>query len=296
MTFLVVGEALVDVVTWADGRTAEHPGGSPANVAVGLARLGLPVQLRTALAPDAHGALVRGHLEASGVDVRATELPRTSVAAAQLDERGSATYVFELSWRLDDEVDPGGVTWLHVGSLGVTVLPGADAVSRLVDAHVGRAVISYDPNCRPLLMGRPADVLDRIEQQVRRSDVVKLSDEDAAWLFPGEPLEKVAARWLALGPAVVVVTRGGAGAQAWTGDAAVTVPAAEGAAVADTVGAGDAFMAGLVWALSGAELRGLGAAELTAALGRAALVARRTCERVGADPPWLAELGAGPPG
>jgi fructokinase len=119
---------------------------------------------------------------------------------------------------------------------------------------------------------------------------VKLSDEDAAWLFPDDPVEDVARRWLALGPALVVVTCGEHGARGWTADLAESVPVADGDPVRDTVGAGDAFMAGLIWSLSGVDLVTLSREDLVAALTRAGLVARRTCERVGADPPWQGEL------
>jgi fructokinase len=290
VTFLVVGESLVDVVTAVDGSTAQYPGGSPANVAVGLGRLGLPVQLLTGLGDDEHGALLREHLAASSVELLVDPLRSTSVAHAQLDADGRATYAFDLAWELGEVADVGEPAWLHVGSLGVTQEPGARAVAALVARHADRTVVSYDPNCRPLLMGTPAAALPRIEDVVRRSRLVKLSDEDAAWLFPGEPLEEVARRWLALGPALVVVTCGEQGAQGWTADLAESIPVADGAPVRDTVGAGDAFMAGLIWSLADVGLEALSRDQLAAALTQAAVVARRTCERVGADPPWQAEL------
>ena len=274
MTVLVVGEALVDVVTRADGSVVEVPGGSPANVAVALARLGVDVQLLTALGQDAYGDLVRQHVEASGAVVLAAPLPRTAVAHATLDGHGAASYVFDIAWDLGEVPAHAAPDWLHVGSIGTVLQPGADQVAALVAAHRGRCPISFDPNCRPLLTPEPD--LTAVEALVAQCDVVKLSDEDAAWLLPGVPLDEVMRRWRALGPRLVVVTRGAAGALALT-DELVEVPVPDGDPVVDTVGAGDTFMAGLI-ATRGASL------EL------AASVARIVVSRVGADPPWRAEL------
>ncbi|MCW2543197.1 MAG: hypothetical protein JWM40_749 [Frankiales bacterium] len=272
---LVVGEALVDVVVELDGRRNERPGGSPANVAVGLARLGHRVQLLTALGDDAHGALLREHL--AEVAVTAAPLARTSTAVARLDETGSASYEFDITW------DLAGATaeapWLHVGSLATVLAPGADAVLELAQRAPR---LSFDPNCRPDIAPRD---LDRVEQLAGLSTVVKLSDEDLAWLYPETPFEDVADRWLTGRAELVVLTRGAEGADAVSEQGRLHVPTAEGGPIIDTVGAGDAFMAGLLDGL----FRGLSHQQ---ALERAALVARRTCERAGADPPRAAELAS----
>jgi fructokinase len=278
--FLVVGEALVDVVRRRDGTVVTRPGGSPANVAVGLGRLGHQVQLITALGDDARGRLVTDHLEASHVGVLPAPLERTSVAQAVLDETGQATYEFDIVWEIGELAIATAPEWLHVGSIGATLRPGADVVADLVDTCAGRSRISYDPNCRPLLM---VDPLPQMERIAARADVLKLSDEDAAWLFPGVPVEDVLRRWADLGPALVVMTLGGDGALALFGDELIDVPVPEGGPVVDTVGAGDAFMTGL---LSGLVGRDLDRDTVQGALTTAAITARRTCERVGADPPW----------
>jgi fructokinase len=274
MTVLVVGESLVDVVRRPDGTVVERPGGSPANVAVALARLGLDVQLLTALGDDPHGQLVRAHVEASGAAVLAAPLARTAVAIAELDATGAATYRFDIDWDLEGAPTPATPSWLHVGSLGTVLRPGSEQVAALVAAHRGRCPISFDPNCRPLLTAEPD--LPAVEALVRQCDVVKLSDEDAAFLLPGLPLEEVLRRWRALGPRLVVVTRGAHSALALA-DQLVEVPVPDGAPVVDTVGAGDTFMAGLI-ATRGTTL------ELAAA------AARITVSRVGADPPWKHEV------
>lgn len=273
----MVGEALVDVVVDVDGIRTEHPGGSPANVAVGLSRLGQSVRLVTALGDDDHGRLLKDHLEASGVSVTAAPIPRTSTAVARLDEAGRASYEFDITWDLSGVTAESNPAWLHVGSLAAVLEPGADTVLELA----GRAgVVSFDPNCRPDVAPRD---LDRVEALAALSSVIKLSDEDLAWLYPGASFRHVAQGWLQGRSELVVLTKGGEGAEALTRERHVSIPAAPGGPLVDTVGAGDAFMAGLVDGL----LRGWDAA---GALERGAVVARRTCERAGADPPWAREL------
>jgi len=286
VSLLVVGEALVDVITLADGTTVERAGGSPANVAVGLGRLGHDVTLLTALGDDDHGRLLREHLEGSRVQLLTAPLPRTSTAQAVLDRTGDATYRFDIAWETGDLAPEAAPRWLHVGSIGAVLAPGAAQVRTLVNRYGGESVVSFDPNCRPLLMDDSDGEL--IEELVSRVHVVKLSEEDAAWLHPDlSPLE-VARRWLALGPALVVVTQGRDGSFAVLAGSDDVVHAApsDGAPVVDTVGAGDAFMSGLIDALSQHDLADLDVALVTGALRRASDVARRTCERVGADPPW----------
>jgi fructokinase len=291
---LVVGESIVDVVT-ADGETRSWPGGSPANVAVGLSRLGLTAHLLTDLGDDDGGQLLQGHFRDSGVHLVNPPGPRpTSVARATLDAERQASYVFELSWELiDPQARPAAPDVVHFGSIGASYPPGDEQVRRLVEGYAGRSLVTYDPNCRPSLMGDVVAARALVEAHVSRSDVVKLSDEDAAWLYPGLELQGLAEQWLARGPELVVVTLGAQGATAWTATGSVTAPPSPGAPVIDTVGAGDAFMAGLICGLAGhtpESLARLGTTELTQVLADAGVIARRTCERPGADPPWAGEL------
>lgn len=300
---LVVGEALVDAVVRPDGTRATYPGGSPANVALGLGRLGRRVDLLTWLGDDADGDAVRAHLEASGVRVLrgTTRPPRTPVATAHLDAAGVATYAFDLTWDLPDAWDeePGDPVVVHTGSIGSVLVPGGTKVADLLRARRATSTITYDPNLRPALMGDPADVRPLVEALVELSDVVKVSDEDLAWLLPGEAPADVAARWATRGPALVVVTLGGEGALAATSAGArLTVPAPR-VEVADTVGAGDSFMGGLVdglWSagLLGADrrdaLRGADVATLEHVLARCVRIAAITVSRPGANPPGTAEL------
>jgi fructokinase len=302
---LVVGEALVDIVLRGAVPAGEHPGGSPANVALGLGRLGRRVSLLSRLGDDARGERVRAHLAASGVGLAAGTLATgpTSTATARLDERGVASYEFELDWQLPDAVELPPVLALHTGSIAAFLAPGGDAVLELVRRVQGHLTVSYDPNARPVLMGSAAAARERVERFVAAADVVKVSDEDLAWLTPAADPADVAQDWLALGPALVVVTRGGEGATGVCAAGRVDVPAPR-VAVVDTVGAGDAFMAGLLDALAragllGAErsgaLRAITVDSLATAARRATRVAAITCTRPGADPPTRAELVAAYP-
>lgn len=298
---LVVGEALVDEVHRADGTVDELPGGSLANVALTLGRLGRDVRLATWTGRDAHGDVVRSWLDRSGVRLAAGSdgADRTSVAVAHLDAQGAATYAFDLDWQVPDGVraEPGTIA-VHTGSIAAVLAPGAAAVRRVVEEARATATVTYDPNARPALMGDAATVRPQVEALVALADVVKVSDEDLAWLAPGaDPLD-VAESWRRLGPAVVVVTFGGDGAVACTaaGEVRVSAPATT---VVDTVGAGDSFMGALIDGLAAADLLGadrraalrdVDPAVLRGVLERCAAVAAVTVSRAGANPPWREEL------
>jgi fructokinase len=297
----VVGEALVDVVRCAGGDERVHPGGSPANVAVGLARLGVPVELITRFGRDSFGDLVDRHLRANGVRLRH---PRdswpTSVAEAVVDSAGVATYDFRLRWDLDLVAPctaPEAIL-VHTGSIAALLEPGSSSVRRIVEDSREFATISYDPNCRPSIVGDVAAARRGVDAHVELSDVVKASDEDIEWLYPGRHPQDVAEAWLARGPAVVIVTRGARGPWGITRSGPVERPAPQ-VRVADTVGAGDSFVAaviaglvhrGLVGAGRRPALRELGSAAFSDLLGEAAAAAALTCSRTGADPPTEGEL------
>ncbi|GAA3732232.1 carbohydrate kinase [Plantactinospora mayteni] len=299
----MVGEALVDVVHGRGGSVRRHAGGSPANVAVGLARLDRPVHLLTRTGDDPHGALVRGHLRAAGVRLVGTTVDDrpTATAAAFLDATGAARYEFDLHWELPDAPPlPAGIVALHVGSIGAYLEPGADAVDRIVRELRGRATVSYDPNIRPALAADPDRVRNQIVAMVGLSDLVKVSDEDLAWLWPDASPEAVATEWLGSGPAIVVVTEGARGSFALTRDGLTRVPARP-VSVVDTVGAGDAFTVGLLDALAAADLLGAGrraalrrvdGPTLHRVLDHAARLSAYVCARPGAQSPSTADLAA----
>lgn len=300
LPILVIGEALIDIVHPQNGQVSEYAGGSPANVAITLSRLGQSARLFSWFGSDAHGELLMQHLTESGVELipGSQEAPRTSTALARLDETGAAQYEFEIEWKLPHTDIPETLAAVHIGSIAAVLEPGASAVATIVRKQQEDAIITYDPNMRPDLMGKPEDVRPRVEELVALSDIVKVSDEDLAWLFPDEDLVAVAQRWQALGPALVIITRGGTGATAVSGAHVVEVNAPK-VTVADTVGAGDSFMGALINYLAcnnllsaqqRQELRSLEPKTIKALLDHAAQVAAITVSRPGANPPWLHEL------
>jgi len=304
----VIGEALVDLVGQPpdpDGtvRYLAHPGGSPFNVAIGLARLGQPARLVARLAQDAFGRQLRAHAERNGVDLSlavAAAEPST-LAVVSLDADRNASYDFYRTGTADWQWTPAELSripddagWVHAGSLASWLDPGAAAIEGRLTDLTGTTVVSYDPNIRPALLGERSAAVARIERLVALSRVVKASAEDLGWLYPDRDLHGALRHWAALGPAVVVVTDGNRGAHAVAnGGEPVLVPSRP-VAVVDTVGAGDAFMAGLIDALARSGLLAGGntpnGEQLRRAVEQAALVAALTVARAGADPPTAEEL------
>jgi fructokinase len=301
----VVGESLVDVVARKDhDKLTVHPGGSPANVAVALSRLGQPVTLVTQIGADDYGGLIRAHLEGNGVTVvlaGSADRP-TSQALARLDAQGAATYEFDLSWDVRGLRLAEGSAALHIGSLGVVLAPGGQQVLRLAESasRPGGVVTSYDPNVRPSVTPDRREVAATVERAAACAHIVKMSDEDLDFLFPGTTPERLAGRFLGDGrpSQLLVVTRGRDGAVVSTRGSHFSVPAID-VTVVDTVGAGDAFTAALLAGLAGSGL--LSQEALTARVareqgllreivGQALAAAALTCTRPGADPPAASEL------
>jgi fructokinase len=316
---LVVGEVLVDLLPRA-GTTGpgDGPGlglegrfgGSPANVAVGLARLGVPVGFAGRLAQGGFGPWLRAHLTAEGVDLGAsvTAGEPSTLAVVHLDDAGVARYEFygpdtaDWAWRPAELPDPATLVGraVHTGSLATALRPGAEViVSWLRDLRAGGDVaISVDPNLRPSFTSHLDLGRDVVAPVLACAHLVKVSQEDLGVLHPGEAGGSVAARWLAAhdGLQLVVVTAGGDGAEAWHRNGRHVRRSGPPVDVVDTVGAGDAFTAGLLGWLAGhghlspAGLAAIDGPALETALDRANRVAAVTCTRAGADPPRAAEL------
>ena len=295
MRALVIGEALIDIVERGGRVTGEHVGGSPLNVAVGLARLGRGVDFLTHIADDARGRSIIEYVESSGVQFvsGSTTADRTPTALATLDENGSAQYVFDIDWQLSGipEVPPPLVA--HTGSIATWLEPGCRATAALLDAYHPSATITFDPNVRPALIEDGDAARGRIDRLLEKCDVVKASDEDLRWIDPNRSAKQIARTWLSLGPSVVAVTMGDRGAFAMCEAGTVRI-AAMPVEVVDTVGAGDSFMTGLIdalWELNllGAErrhdLRGIGLDALNSVVRTAALSSALTVGRAGADLP-----------
>ena len=307
--FAVVGESVIDLVDPGDGSPClAQPGGSPLNVAIGLARLGNRTEFVGRLSGDPLGTVVRRHLERSGVGTahvtRAAE-PST-IALVELSD-GQATYEFSVRGTADFQWSareisglPAGASAVHFGSLASWLPPGDE----ILNAHMARiraagsTLISYDPNIRPGLTD-PATTRTTVQRSAGVAHVIKASAEDVAWLCGTDQLTAVADGWLSQGAHLIVVTAGASGATAWVAGLPPLTRPAFPTPVADTIGAGDAFMSGLLDSLArhglaspGALARLSDASVLAAVVDDAALVAAITCSRAGADPPTQAEAGA----
>ncbi len=297
---VVAGEALIDLVPSTRDELAAHPGGGPFNTARTLGRLERPVAYLGRISTDRFGVRLAELLAADGVlpDAVVRTADPTTLALAELDEDGVATYRFYDAGTSAPgltEADalaalPAAAAFLHVGTLGLVLEPMAAALEALTTRLAGEALVMVDPNCRPAVAR--GGYRARLERVLALADVVKVSEEDLAWLAPGVPALDAARALLDGGPAVVLLTRGGEGAVAIGAERAVAVPAPP-VDVVDTIGAGDAFSGG--WLAYWAD-HGLGRAELAradavlAATRFACLVAALTCARPGASPPRRAEL------
>jgi fructokinase len=306
----VVGEAIVDLVPGNQARTFHAvPGGSPYNVAIGLARLGHRTTLMARLADNAFGRLLREHARAEGVDLDAAPhaAEPATLAVVSLDAAAQASYDFYVEGTADwqwtaEEIGraPGGTAVLHFGSLASWTPPGDARILELAGQLRGRAdvLVSYDPNVRPGLLVAQGHGRRMIERAVPLAHLVKASADDIAWLYPGQRPDEVAQHWLRLGATVVVITASADGADAFTAHGLSVHRPARDITVVDTVGAGDSFTAGLIGSLIGRELSApsvlasCSAGQLAGALDDAILVASLNCQRRGNDPPTIADVAA----
>jgi fructokinase len=306
---VVSGEALMDVFAAGDTATGmaldARIGGSPLNVAIGLARLAQPVAFFGALSTGFLGDRLAAALAAEGVDPRCTvrvDAP-TTLGLVGLDARGVPSYAFYGHGAADRQLPLAALNLVpsaeayQFGSYAMVVEPVATAQRALVERECARSVIAYDPNIRLNVEPDLQRWRDTLQWMLPRTTLLKVSDEDLGLLYPGTAPAALAAQWLAAGVALVVVTRGAEGAWAWTASRQVSVPPVS-VAVVDTVGAGDTFQAALLTGLaergllSRAALAGIGAAPLTSVLQFAAQAAAITCSRRGADLPRRSELPA----
>jgi len=294
---LVIGEALIDIVRRPGAEPVSHAGGSPMNVAYGLGRLGVPTTLVTQIGADGFGEIITTHLDAAGVKLLpgSVTASATSSATATLDADGAASYDFDLRWELPRLPLPLPCTLIHTGSIAAILQPGGQAVHAAFTTAPPGTLLSYDPNVRPGIMGNRDDVVRAVEDLAAVAHVVKMSDEDADWLYPGRSLDQIARDYVAAGVALFAITRGGDGALLRSGDA-TTELAAHPVTVVDTIGAGDSFMSGLLYAILVADVvpailqNELGATDLVR-LGQTALAsAAVTVSRAGANPPTVTEL------
>lgn len=308
--FIVCGEALFDVFATGDTPTGigfdGRIGGSPFNVALGLARLGQPVGFLGGVGTGFAGERLMRALDDEGIDTRCVaplDAP-TTISLVGLDAKGVPSYAFYGHGAADrllqpEHLDavPAEARCFHFGSFAMVVQPTGGTQRQLVEREHGRSVISYDPNIRTNVEPDLAVWRDTLDWMLPRAHLLKVSDEDLGLLYPGRRVEQFAAEALEAGVRLVVITRGAEGAVGYTRDDAVMV-APERVAVVDTVGAGDTFQAALLtWLAEQGRLSpdGLGALDRTQvalALRFAGKAAAITCSRRGADLPRRAELPA----
>jgi fructokinase len=302
---VIGGEALVDLV---DDRRSPRPvaGGGPFNTAIAFGRLEVPVGFLGSISRDAYGEMLADRLVGAGVDtslVRWSDAP-TPRAVVHRQHDGRNEYTFHLNGTSLLDMSPKDLpvlpeeAWaVYVGTLALAIDPPATAYEALVDREAGRRQIIFDPNVRPAIFGNAAAYRRRFERLAQLADLIKLSDDDAAWIYPGLSIEEVLELVLGLGPRVVAVTRGEHGAAAASCDGFADV-AGIAVAVVDTVGAGDSFGAALVAALVEEGAFGPGAmrtaddALLNRAVAYAVAASAITCTRTGAVPPRREEIDA----
>ncbi|MCX8455911.1 carbohydrate kinase family protein [Paenarthrobacter ureafaciens] len=290
---VVVGEALIDIVQSPDGQI-EYPGGSPANVAYGLGRLDIKAGLLTAIGRDERGDAITEHLQSAGVVLLpgSKSLGKTATATAQIGDDGSAEYTFDIDWSLPPVVLPYAPRILHTGSIATFLQPGASVVRGMLEQAQGGCMVTYDPNIRRDLLGSHHEALSLFEELVPLTDVVKMSEDDARWLYPGKDLAETARHLLSLGTVLAVVTQGANGSLMATRETQLNVPAIP-STVADTIGAGDSYMSALILGLLLRGSDGLAPTVLERIGTTASMAASITVGRSGANPPTHRELLAG---
>ena len=309
---MICGEALLDVFQGEETRTGmaldANVGGSPFNLAVGLTRLGQPAALFTAISTGFAGERLMRTLVQEGVHTEAvarTDAP-TTLSLIGLDAHGVPSYAFYGIGCADRLVGaaelarvPSDLALVNLGSYATVVEPTASTQRALVERERAKgargALIAYDPNIRLNVEPSLARWRDQLEWMLPRTDLLKVSDEDLGLLLPDSRIEDFAARALASGVKLVVVTRGAKGAVGWNAQGSVTIDPVR-VQVVDTVGAGDTFQAALItWlaehgALNAPALPSLTTTQLADALGFAARAAAITCSRRGADMPRRNEV------
>ncbi len=303
------------------GQLRQHlvalPGGGPANIAVGLARLDVPCAFAGRLSRGGFGPWLRHNLEDNGLDltfsVEADEA--ATIALVTLDRSGRASYTFygpttaDWQWaesELPDLMDQGRIASrvkpvvkaVHTGSLALALEPGASAITAWLTnlRYQTEVLISFDPNVRPSLTGELPIYRERLTTVIRSAHIVKASTEDVEAVYPGTPPRSVAEQWLSLGVPLVVITEGPDGATAYHQNGASTHCRPPAIKLADTIGAGDAFTSALLayfdnhGLLSRGAIAGLDQAQLRSSLAQAVAASALTCSRLGADPPRVVEL------
>jgi len=293
--FWVIGEALIDLIPVATGGSTAMAGGGPANTAKALARLGYSTFFIGGLSSDLFGKMIEEELEESGVNLSLAYRGdrATALAIASIDEKGLASYKFELegssSFAFDSSWLPGGEPGvIHIGSVATLLEPGASELFNW--AKEKSAPIVFDPNIRPSIESNKFIYREAVERFISIATVVKLSEDDLTWLY-GQEEEEIISSWLEEGVSLVVLTRAEKGLTAFAKDLVVNTPAVK-VELVDSVGAGDTIGAVIAESLFLNGIEKLSSELLKPTLERAARAAAITCSRAGAKPPSLTELDA----
>lgn len=305
---LSCGDALIDFVpvVAADGRDAARPavGGSCLNIAVGMARLGIASGFVGGISTDLFGRMIADHAVASNVDLRfaTRSAHQTTLAFVRIVE-GESHYAFydaataSANWSYQRGSIPfDAIEAVHIGSTTLVHERGAAEAGALIADARPSATISFDPNCRPVLVHNKKAYRARMDAFGENADIVRMSDVDFNYLYGDDAYTAQAERLLGRGASLFVVTRGGNGVQAWHRNAGMIEVEAPAVEVVDTIGAGDSFQAALLFALARlkrierARLQSIGVDELRKALSFACQCAAVTCTRAGADPPRFSEV------
>jgi fructokinase len=307
---LSCGDALIDFlpVKSADGQDAIVPvvGGSCLNIAIGMARLGVDAGFVGGISTDLFGRMIADHAVASGVELRyATRSAHHSTLAFVRTVAGEPQYAFynadtaSRNWiHRSGSIPLGEIDAIHVGSTTLVDDSSAAQTFALVKEARESATISFDPNCRPNLIRDKAEYVARMAAFAAAADIIRMSDVDFEYLYGDCDFAGRAESMIAAGAGLVVVTRGMRGVQAWHSEAGALEAEAPKVTVVDTIGAGDSFQAALLYALHAlgrvrtGPLREMTADELRRALSFASICAAITCGRIGADPPWRADVDA----
>ena len=297
------GEALIDFLPREGGTYQPLNGGSIFNTAIALGRLGVATGFFSGLSTDFFGDSLKQGLKASGVDLKYVKIwDRPTTLAFVKFDGGHARYSFfddnsasRMLVKKDLPKLAAKVTALHFGSISLIPEPGGATLEALMKRETKTRVLSLDPNIRPSLIKDRRSHLARLNRLIAMCDILKISDEDVKWMTGKTDLTGAARKWLKAGAKIVAITKGGEGVEAFTKRFAISLPAVK-VKLADTVGAGDTFTAGLLAALARANrltkphLAAIGEEALREALSFAAQAAAITCSRPGADPPWAREL------
>ena len=307
---LCCGEALIDFVPLADVRAYRpYPGGSVFNIAVGLGRLGTPVGFFSKMSNDFFGDLLVDYLLQNGVNtdycLRAPGETTLAFVSLPDEKHKEPQFLFYANDTVDRNLNvadlpshlPDEIKALHFGSISLVMEPGATSLETLMKRESRKRIISLDPNIRPGLITDKVTYRNRFEKWVELVDILRLSLADLTWLYPGVEPENIIQRWFSQGISLCILTMGPEGAIGYTSNGIIASASAPQIEVADTVGAGDTFLAAALTLLNQEKvlyqrekLRNLSENQLAACLAYANRAAAINCSRRGANPPYSHEM------